>query len=73
MAPEKKSQTEALVSEIAFRLGATFSEQQRKDLCDLVRAYRFQQVSSALLRVKELVRQSGNAELSQHIFSNLDP
>jgi hypothetical protein len=73
MAPEKKSQTEALVQDISFRLGITFTDEQRKDLCDLVRGYRFQQVSAALLRVKELVRQSGNADLSQHIFSNLDP
>jgi len=69
----RKSHTQVLVDEILRIVGVTATPEKHKELCDIVRAYRFQQVSAALLRVKELVKKSGNEELSEHIFANLDP
>lgn len=68
----EKSPTERLVSQIETAAGIIFGETQRRDICDLVRAYRFKQVTGAILKMKQLGKDSGNADFSSILFSE-DP
>lgn len=68
----KKSATETLISEIEVLTGQIFSPEQRLEIGERIRKYRFDQVAKALVNVKKLVLESGNPELSERIFSKPD-
>ncbi len=70
---KEKSPTERLVSQIEAAAGIIFGETQRREICDLVRAYRFTQISAAMMKLKQLMKDSGNADLSEHLFSDFEP
>ena len=65
-----KSPTERLVAQIETAAGVIFGETQRREICDLIRAYRFTQISAVKLKLKQLIKNSGNAELSEHLFAD---
>lgn len=65
---EKKSSTERLASDIETLTGAIWGRAQREEVQELIRKYRFEQVSAAMAKVTKLVRESGNAALSEQIF-----
>lgn len=69
----KRSPTETLVSEIEVLTGQIFSVEQRREIAERIRKYRFDQVAKVLINFKRLVEESGNPELSERIFSKLDP
>jgi hypothetical protein len=63
-----KSLTEKLAADIEMLTGACWGRAQRAEICEMIRRYRFEAVSSVLARIQKLVRDSGNAELSEKIF-----
>lgn len=66
---DKKSSTEELAADIEMLTGACWGREQRLEVCDMIRKYRFQQISAVLVRIKKLVHDSGNADLSEKIFT----
>jgi hypothetical protein len=64
----KHSETVQLVIDIEHKTGSTWTSEQRAEVAEMIRTYRFNQVGSVLLRVQELAREYGNRELSEKIF-----
>jgi hypothetical protein len=64
----KKSSTERLAADIEMMTGAMWGREQRLEICELIRKYRFLEVSAVLGRIQKLVRESGNVDLSDKIF-----
>jgi hypothetical protein len=62
-----KSHTEKLASDIETLTGACWGREQRIEIAEMIRKYRFQQVSAVLARISRLVRESGDVELSEKI------
>ncbi len=67
---KEKSPTERLVSQIETAAGIIFGETQRREICDLVRAYRFQQITAVMLKLKKLGKDSGNSSFSENILAD---
>lgn len=65
----KHSETVQLVLDIEMFTGSVWTQVQRGEVAEMIRKYRFNQVGSVLLRVQALVRESGNVELSQQIYT----
>jgi hypothetical protein len=63
-----QSATLLLVTEIEMMTGSAWSQEQRYLVAELIRKYRFDQVSAVLLRVHALVKETGNKELSEKIY-----
>jgi hypothetical protein len=66
--PVRQSATVQLVTEIEMKTGSDWSQEQISLVAEMIRKYRFEQVSGVLLRVQALVRESGNTALSEKIF-----
>jgi hypothetical protein len=66
---DKKSSTKDLASDIERILGACWSPQQRLEIEDLIRQYRFVNVSAAMERIRKLLRDTGHEDLSEKIFT----
>lgn len=64
----EQSATVKLATDIEMMTGSTWTEFQRAEVAELIRKYRFDQVSAALSRVQKMVRDSGATELSEKIF-----
>lgn len=64
----KHSETVQLVIDIEMMTASSWSQGQRYEAAELIRKYRFNQIGSVLARVQKLVRESGNAELSEKVF-----
>lgn len=62
-----KSHTEKLASDIESLTGACWGREQRLEVAEMIRKYRFEQVTAVLARISKLVRESGDAELSEKI------
>lgn len=67
-APVKQSATIQLATGIEMLTTTGWTQEKRHEVAELIRAYRFDQVSSVLARVHKLVRESGNASLTEKIF-----
>ena len=65
----KHSETVQLVIDIEMLTGSSWTQDQRNEVAELLRKYRFNQVGSVLLRIEKMVRESGNIELSQKIYT----
>jgi hypothetical protein len=65
----KHSETVQLVLDIELMTGSAWTQVQRHEVAELIRRYRFNQVGSVLLRIQQLVRESGNKELSEKIYT----
>lgn len=65
----KHSETVQLALDIEMLTASAWSQGQRHEVSELIRKYRFNQVGSVLLRVQQLVRESGNVELSNRIYT----
>lgn len=63
-----QSATVQLVTEIELMTGSSWTQDQRYEVAELVRKYRFLQVSAVLARVQKLVRESGDTVLSEKIY-----
>jgi hypothetical protein len=63
------SETVQLVIDIELSTGSSWTQEQRAVVAEMVRKYRFNQVGSVLLRVQALVRESGNIELSEKVYT----
>lgn len=63
----KKSDTEQLASDIEMLTGSCWGREQRHEICDLIRKYRFGQISAVLAKVSKLVHETGELELSEKI------
>jgi len=68
-APPKHSETVQLVLDIEMLTASVWTQEQRHEVAELIRKYRFNQVGSVLIRVQQLVRETGNVELSNKIYS----
>jgi plasmid stabilization system protein ParE len=66
---EKKSSTKDLATDIEKLTGGAWSPKQRAEIEDLIRQYRFVNVSAALERIRKLLRDSGHDDLSEKIFT----
>lgn len=64
----RHSETVQLVIDIEMLTGSTWTQSQRHEVAELIRKYRFNQVGSVVLRIQALVRETGNAELSQKVY-----
>jgi hypothetical protein len=64
----KMSATAALAASIELMTGATWTQEQRSAVSDVIRAYRFEQVGAIMARIHNLVKQKGSKELSEMIF-----
>lgn len=62
-----KSATEKLASDIEMITGAIWGREQRLEVCDMIRKYRFNQVGAVLARISKLVHETGELELSEKI------
>lgn len=62
-----KSHTEKLASDIEALTGACWGREQRLEVAEMIRKYRFQQVAAVLARISKLVKDSGDVELSEKI------
>jgi hypothetical protein len=65
----KHSETVQLVIDIEFMTGSKWTQEQRYEVAEMIRKYRFNQIGSVLLRVQAMVRESGNKELSEKIYT----
>lgn len=65
----KHSETVQLVIDIEMLTGSTWTQVQRHEVAELIRKYRFNQVGSVVLRIQALIRDTGNAKLSELIYS----
>lgn len=63
----KKSATEKLASDIEMLTGAIWGREQRLEVCEMIRKYRFDQVTAVLSRISKLVHETGELELSEKI------
>ncbi len=63
-----ESATTKLVLAIELSTGSAWTEYQRKEVGDLIRSYRFEQVAAALLKVQTMLKENGAAELSSKIY-----
>lgn len=66
--PIKQSATVQLATDIELLTGSCWGQEQRHEVAELIRKYRFEQVAAVLARVQKLVRESGNPELTSKIY-----
>ena len=64
---DKKSHTEKLALDIEMLTGSSWTREQRSAVSDLIRQYRFEQVSGVLAGISKMVKDSGDTELSEKI------
>lgn len=64
----KHSETVQLVMDIEMLTASMWTQGQRYEVGEMIRKYRFNQVGSVIVRIQKLVRESGNAELSEKVF-----
>lgn len=65
----RHSETVQLVIDIEMLTGSVWTQEQRHEVAELVRKYRFNQVGSVTLRIQKLVRETGNVDLSEKIYT----
>lgn len=65
---DKKSHTEKLAVDIEMLTGSSWTREQRSAVSDLIRQYRFEQVSGVLSGISKMVKDSGDTELSEKII-----
>lgn len=63
----KKSETEQLAADIEMMTGACWGREQRNEICEMIRKYRFSQISAVLAKIAKLVHDTGELELSEKI------
>ena len=63
----KKSATEQLASDIETLTGACWGREQRLEISEMIRKYRFSQISAVLSKISKLVHETGELELSEKI------
>lgn len=66
---EQRSTTKDLASDIERVIGGCWSPKQRSEIEDLIRQYRFINVSEALERIRKLLKDTGHNDLSEKIFT----
>jgi hypothetical protein len=64
---EKKSHTDKLALDIEKLTGSSWTPELRSAVSDLIRQYRFEQVSGVLAGISKMVKDSGDTELSEKI------
>lgn len=64
-----QSPTWALVHVIEALTATGWNQEKRSEVADLLRAYRFEQVGAVVARIQKLVRESGNAALTEKIYT----
>lgn len=65
---DKKSHTEKLALDIEILTGSSWTREQRSAVSDLIRQYRFEQVSGVLAGIAKMVKDSGDTDLSEKII-----
>jgi hypothetical protein len=65
---DKRSHTEKLALDIEMLTGSSWTREQRSAVSDLIRQYRFEQVSGVLVGISKMVKDSGDTELSEKII-----
>lgn len=66
--PVRMSATVQLATAIEVLVEGGWTQEKRHEIAEMIRAYRFEQVSSVLARIQKLVRESGNAALSEKLY-----
>lgn len=66
--PVRMSATVQLTTAIEVLVHDGWTQEKRYEVAEMIRSYRFEQVSSVLARIQKLVRESGNAALSEKLF-----
>lgn len=64
-----KSATWILVDAIEALTPGGWNQEKRSAVADLIRAYRFEQTGSVVARIQKLIRESGNAVLTEKIYT----
>lgn len=64
----KHSDTVQLVLDIELMTGSAWTQGQRYEVGEVIRKYRFNQVGSVVMRIQQLVRESGNKELTDKVY-----
>lgn len=64
-----KSETWILVDEIEALTASGWNQEKRSAVADLIRAYRFEQTGAVVARIQKLVRETGNAVLTEKIYT----
>lgn len=64
-----KSSTKDLAGDIERIAGSCWTPKQRAEIEDLIRQYRFLNVSAALERIRKLLKDTGHDDLSEKIFT----
>lgn len=67
--PASKSATWALVAAIEAQTADGWDQEKRSEVADLIKAYRFEQTGAVIARIQKLVRESGNASLTEKIYT----
>lgn len=67
------SDTEKLVTAIELMTGSAWTQDQRSQVADLVRQYRFNQLSAAWDKIKGIVKDGTDTDLSNKIFVGKKP
>lgn len=67
--PLTKSATWMLVAEIEALTPAGWDQEKRSRVADLIRSYRFEQTGAVVARIQKLIRESGNASLTEKIYT----
>ena len=67
--PSNKSATWMLVAEIEALTPAGWDQEKRSQVADLIRSYRFEQTGAVVARIQKLIRESGNAALTEKIYT----
>jgi len=65
---DKKSDTQKLAIDIEMLTGSSWTREQRSAVADLIRQYRFEQVSGVLAGISKMVKDSGDTSLSERIM-----
>lgn len=64
----KPSSTIKLVTDIELKTASAWTAVQRIEVADLIREYRFAQVTAAMQKIQRFLKENGAAELSEKIF-----
>lgn len=67
--PLNKSATWMLVAEIETLTPSGWDQEKRSLVADLIRSYRFEQTGAVVARIQKLIRESGNAALTEKIYT----
>lgn len=64
----RKSRTKELADKIQAMTATIWGPEQKREICDMLRMYRQEAVFEAVMKLRNLAKQSGDSGLSSEIF-----